>query len=344
MNSLQRVQAVITGKIPDRVPVCLHNFMMAAREARIPMERYRVDPKAIAMAHLQAWEKYGHDCLLIDTDTTLLAEAMGAEAECAPNEPGRIVHPAIQSLAEVGRLKVIDPECDGRIPALLEAVRLLAGQVGNEVAIRGNADQMAFDLACMVRGTEEFLMELASEPDNPAIRELLEICFASHLAVHRALIKAGAHLTSLGDSLAGPDVISPQMFDRFARPYEERLVKTLVAEGIFAVVHICGDTTRILPFLAQYDFCGFELDYKTEAAVAKNTVGARHVLFGNIDPSGIIARGSPHEVRAATRRLMSIWKPGGLFVLNAGCAIPPTTPPENIHALIETAYEEGIYG
>ena len=121
-------------------------------------------------------------------------------------------------------------------------------------------------------------------------------------------------------------------------------MKTLVGDGVFTVVHICGDTTKILPDLAEYEFCGFELDYKTEAAMAKRTVGAHHVLFGNIDPSGVIARGSPEEVRAATRQLMSAWNPGGLFVLNAGCAIPPTTPPENIHALIATAHEEGIYG
>jgi uroporphyrinogen decarboxylase len=343
MNSLERVRAVLTGQVPDRVPVCLHNFMLAAREAGIPMERYRVDPEAIVQAHLQAWEKYGHDCLLIDTDTTMLAEAMGAESECAPDEPGRIVRPAISSLAEVDRLKVVNPKTDGRVPATLEAVRLLARQVGNEVAIRGNADQMAFDLACMVRGTQEFLMDLASEPDNPATQQLLEVCYQSHLVVHRALGEAGAHLTSFGDSLAGPDVVSPKTFDRFARPYEERLVKQLVAEGTFTVVHICGDTTKILPLLAQYDFCGFELDYKTGAALAKSTVGARHVLFGNIDPSGVIARGSPQEVRVATRQLISTWKPGGRFVLNAGCAIPPTTPPENIRALIETAHSEGVY-
>jgi len=343
MNSLERVRAVISGQIPDRIPVCLHNFMMAAREAGIPMEKYRVDPKAIAQAHLQAWEKYGHDCFLIDTDTTMLAEAMGAESECAPDEPGRIVRPAIRSLAEVDRLRVINPETDGRIPAILEAVRLLAKQVGSDVAIRGNADQMAFDLACMVRGTEEFLMDLASEPDNPAIHQLLEVCYQSHLAVHRALAKAGAHLTSLGDSLAGPDVISPKMFNRFARPYEGRLVKELGAEGIFTVIHICGDTTKILPLLAQYDFCGFELDYKTDTRMAKSIVGVRHVLFGNIDPSGVIARGSPPEVRDVTRQLISAWKPGGHFVLNAGCAIPPTTPAENVHALVETAHTEGVY-
>ncbi len=94
MNSLERVRTVLAGGIPDRVPVCLHNFMLAAREAGVRMEDYRVNPEAIARAHLQAVEKYGHDCILVDTDTTMLAEALGARSECAPNEPGRIVEPA----------------------------------------------------------------------------------------------------------------------------------------------------------------------------------------------------------------------------------------------------------
>jgi uroporphyrinogen decarboxylase len=317
--------------------------MPAAREAGIAMEEYRVNPAAIARAHLEAVEKYGHDCILVDTDTTLLAEAMGARSECAPNEPGRIVVPAIRSLGDVDRLKVVNPETDGRIPALLEAVRLMFKQVGGEVAIRGNADQAAFDLACMVRGIEEFLMELVDQPDNPRVAQLMEVCYQSHLAVHRALVKAGAHLTSMGDSLAGPDVVSPRMFNRFARPYEERLVRDLAAGGIFVVIHICGDTSPILDSLAEYDACGFELDYKTDARKAKQTAGARHVLFGNIDPSGVLAIGSVEDVREAARQLIAVWKPQGRFVLNAGCAIPPTTPPENIRALVDAAKEFGEY-
>ena len=343
MNSLQRVQAVLAGQIPDRVPVCLHNFMMAAKEAGVPLQEYRSEPQAIARVHLDALERYGHDCFLIDTDTTMLAEALGAKSECAPDEPGRIVAPAIRSLEEVDRLKVVNPETDGRIPALLEGIRLLAKQVGNEIAIRGNADQMAFDLACMVRGIQDFLMDLAADPENPAIMRLLDVCYASHLAVHRALFKAGAHFTSLGDSLAGPDVVSPRMFNRFARPYQEKLVRQLAAEGIFTVIHICGDTTKILDTLSQYGFCGFELDYKTDARRAKSTVGARHVLFGNVDPSGVLARGTPDQVREKTRQLLSVWKPGGHFVLNAGCAIPASTPSENIRAFVQTAREEGVY-
>jgi uroporphyrinogen decarboxylase len=343
VNSLERVQTVLSGRIPDRVPVCLHNFMLATHEAGVPMEKYRSDAKAIAHAHLHALEKYGHDCILVDTDTTMLAEAMGAKSECAPNEPGRIVAPAIHRLAEVDRLQVVNPYRDARIPALLEGIRLLSEQVGNEVAIRANADQAAFDLACMVRGIENFLVELLTEPENPAMEQLFRVCYQSHLAVHRALKDAGAHFTSMGDSLAGPDVCSPKMFDRFARPYEQRLLADLAASGIFTVIHICGDTTRILDSLSQYDFCGFELDYKTDAMKAKQTAGARHVLLGNLDPSEVIAMGTVEEVREKTRQLISAWKPGGHFVLNAGCTIPPNTPPENIRAMIATAHEAGVY-
>lgn len=37
MNSLDRIQSVISGKMPDRMPVCLHNFLHACHEDRIPI-------------------------------------------------------------------------------------------------------------------------------------------------------------------------------------------------------------------------------------------------------------------------------------------------------------------
>jgi len=343
MNPLERCLTVIRGGTPDRVPVCLHNFLMAAKEAGIPLEKHLTQPEAAARAHLQAVEKYGYDCIDIDLDTTMLAEAMGATRDCTPDEPGHLAAPAIHSLDEVGKLRPADPARDGRIPVLLEAVRLIAREVGGRVAIRGNADQNAFALAALLRGMQEFLTDLATEPDNPAIFQLLEVAYQSHLATHRALKAAGAHFTSLGDSASGPDVISPAMFRRFARPYQERLVRELAADGIFVTLHICGNTTAILDQLAEYPFCGFELDYKTDARRAKLTVGQNHVLFGNVDPSGVLARGTPAHVREATRQLIAMWKPGGKFILNAGCAIPATTPPENLRAFIATAHEFGKY-
>src|SRR5271157_5461246 len=109
MNGRERVQAVLAGKVPDRVPVCLHNSHMAAAQAGICMAQYRKDPQAIAKAHLLALEMHGQDSLYLTIDTALLAEAMGAKSEHCDNEPARVVAPAIQSLDEVDRLKVADP-------------------------------------------------------------------------------------------------------------------------------------------------------------------------------------------------------------------------------------------
>lgn len=343
MNGYERTMCVLRGELPDRVPVCLHNFLPAAREAGIPLEKSLTDPEAAARVHLQAVETYGYDCILIDLDTTMLAEAMGAQRDSTPGEPGHIAGPAIRSLDEAEKLRPADPERDGRIPVLLEAVRIMARAVGGQVAIRGNADQCAFSLAGLLRGMEDYLCDLLTEPDHPGLQHLLEVCYQTHLATHRALRRAGADFTSLGDSPAGPDVVSPATFQRFARPYQERLLRDLAADGIFAVIHICGNTSAILEQLAEYPACGFELDYKTDAARAKATAGRAHVLFGNVDPSGVVARGSAADVREAARKLIETWQPGGRFVLNAGCALPTLTPPENIRALVAAAGEFGRY-
>jgi len=343
VNANQRVRAVFQGALPDRVPVCLHNFLPAAREAGIPQSVYSRDPEAIVRAHVQAYETYGHDCVLVDLDTTLLAEAMGAKAESQGDEPAHIATPAIAALEEVGSLRVADPSKDGRLPVLLEAIRGLRAALGDTVCIRGNCDQAAFSLACLLRGSGDFFMDLADDPDDPAIAQLLEVAYQSHLALHRAVAAAGADITSLGDSFSGPDVISPAMFRRFSKPYQERLVRELAEDEIDTVIHVCGNTSLILDDFAEYPSCGFELDYKTDAARAKHTAGRGHVLFGNIDPSGVAARGTPKSIREACRTLFERWKPGGGFILNAGCAIPAGTPPENIHALVAAASEFGRY-
>ena len=93
------------------------------------------------------------------------------------------------------------------------------------------------------------------------------------------------------------------MFDQFARPYEERLVKDLTADGIFVVIHICGDTSRILDSMADYDPAVLSSTTKLTRE-GQTTAGKRHVLFGNIDPSGVLANGTVEEVRSATRGLI----------------------------------------
>jgi uroporphyrinogen decarboxylase len=66
-------------------------------------------------------------------------------------------------------------------------------------------------------------------------------------------------------------------------------------------------------------------------------MAGRATFIGNLDPSGLLALGTPQEIEARTRELLDTFAESPRFVLNAGCAIPPSTPPANLRAMIRAA-------
>ncbi len=82
---------------------------------------------------------------------------------------------------------------------------------------------------------------------------------------------------------------------------------------------------------------GLEIDYKTDTRRAHDRMKDRTLFVGNIDPSSVLALGTSRVVEEKTLELLRIFADTPRFMLNAGCAIPPATPPENIRAMIRTA-------
>ena len=56
MNGKERIDAVLKGNWPDKRPVLLHNFLMAAKEIDVSMKQYRENPEIIASSHIEAIE------------------------------------------------------------------------------------------------------------------------------------------------------------------------------------------------------------------------------------------------------------------------------------------------
>ena len=136
-------------------------------------------------------------------------------------------------------------------------------------------------------------------------------------------------------------MISPDMYRRWARPYEKRLVEEAHQTGCTYVLHIGGNTGKILGDMVATGADGIELGHQTDVAAAREALGDRTTFLGNLDPSCVLARGTVADVRAATRALLEAFADTPRFILNAGCAIPPDTPAENLHAMIAAAREFG---
>lgn len=337
MNGHQRIRAALAGESPDRVPVMLHNFLLAAREAGHSQRRYRESPAAIAGSFIRAVETYGYDGILVDVDTVTVAEALGVRVDHPEDQPARWAGPRITSLAQVRDLPPPEIEKHPRIRIWLEAVRRLKDYFGDEVYLRGNCDQAGFSLASMMRGPAEWMMDLVDEANREDARALLAYCTEAALAFLRLMAWTGADMVSNGDSPAGPDLVSPSMYAEFAQPYEKRLADEAHAHGRPYVLHICGNTTRILEAMLATGADALELDYKTDVRAARDVLRGRAVFIGNIDPSGVLALGTPALVEARTRELLEVFAGVPGFILNAGCAIPAETPPENLKAMLAAA-------
>lgn len=311
----------------------LHNFMMAAREAGMTMRQFRENPRVMARCFGEAAERYGLDGIMVDVDTVTLAGAVGVPIDFPEDNPARSHGVSLSSLEAVRELEPVDISRDERIHIWTEAVALLVRDYGQELFIRGNCDQSPFSLAGEMRGLDQWLMDVAAGQDEELVHRLLDYCTGITCQFLKLMAGTGAHMLSNGDSPAGPDMLSPRLFGTYALPYEQRVAACSHELGLPYLLHICGKTDRILIQMVEIGADAIEIDFKTDLRQAHDAFKDRVTFVGNLDPSAVLARGTPELVRQKTEELLRVFSDSPRFVLNSGCALPADTPQENIRAM-----------
>ena len=66
------------------------------------------------------------------------------------------------------------------------------------------------------------------------------------------------------------------------------------------------------------------------------------VFWGNV-PAGLMVVGTPEQVRDDVKELIDIFGDNGGLIIDVSTGIPDEAKPENVAAMVETAFEYGIY-
>jgi MtaA/CmuA family methyltransferase len=324
--------------------VGLLNFMPAAAEAGMSLREYCTDGRAMAEAHIAAWERYRHDMVDLENGVAALASAVGCEVGFESDmSPPWVRRPALERLEDVDLLRPIDPTSDGLLPEMLLATRIISERLGDRVFLLAEADQGPFSLASQIVGPEAWFMALMDPERESLVRRVLEYATEQVITYGRALVAAGAHMTGIGDSIAGPDVCAPATYRRFAWPAEREVVARLAAAGAMVGLHICGDATAIIDDMVATGSQLLAVDFKADQAVVKAAAQGRTALIGTVDPSGVLALGTREDVEKAATADLEVLAPGGGFILAPGCALPFGTPSANIETLVACARADGRY-
>jgi uroporphyrinogen decarboxylase len=337
----ERVLRTLERLPTDRVPVGPMMLDLGATAIGVPVGRFCTDADAMARGQIALHEQLGQDIVFVGCDNYYIAEGFGCVSELPDDETPHLLRPPLERIGDVYDLEVPDPAVDGRMPVVTEATRLVREAVGDEAAIR-TPGTGPFALASYFVGTQEFLIEIGmakagmAGSDAEAIHYALDLAADALIAFGKACVDAGSDLLHCGDSLASCDVISPADYEEWAFPYERKVIQAWKEYGAKTLLHICGDSSRVLDLYAETGADIIEVDHKVDLAVARGIVGDRACLIGNVDPVTVLLQGTPGQVRAASDACLEACRGGG-YVLGSGCVVPRITPLENVRAMVDAA-------
>lgn len=346
LSSRQRVLNAIQRQPTDAVAAMPYIYDMAAAVSGVSLLDFYTKPEAMVKAQLTLHEQVGHDVIAIGSDNYYIAEGFGCQTTRSNDEMPSIVNPPLTDINDIFDMKVPDPATDGRMPVMIEALKLARKAVGDQIALRSPGTG-PFALASYFIGSQNWLLEIAmieaglEEAKEAAVLHALELTTEALIRFGKACHDAGADILHCGDSLASCNVISPRTYDRFSFPYSKRVFDAWHAHGAKAcLLHICGNSTPVLTRYADTGADLVEIDNAVSMATAKERIGKRTAIVGNVNTVTELLQGTPESVAASAQRCIDQAGAGGGFLLGSGCIVPRYTPVENLRAMVETAHSQ----
>ncbi len=334
MSSLERVATAIQLKEPDRVPVIPVLMIRALREVGLKADQTTLhDGDLMAQAKLAAQREIGGDALVAGTGLNVEAEAMGCRMEYLEEEVPVVAWRPLEEDRDLERLGPVAPG-RGRVDAVARELEILHREYGDR-AVVGACCSGPFSTAMELRGLAGGVRDMEESPAY--LTRLLELVTERIMAYLDLLIGHGALAINMLDPLCSCDVISAAAYRRWALPYHQRIMAHIASRQRVGIVHICTETGPIWPDIAATGAAAFHGDIRPGIGQAKQKIGGRLCLIGNLDPVELLLYGSPEEVAQAAEDCIRQAGPGGGFVLAAGCDTGYAVPGENLKALVEAA-------
>ncbi len=291
-------------------------------------------PELCAEVTLQPVRRHGVDAAVMFADIMTPVLEMGLHVDLVEGV-GPVVERPVRTLADVEALRLPDP--DEAFAPLLEAIRLVRGELGEEQAVVGFCGGPFTVAGYLVEGrpSREFARVKALMYTEPAVwqalMEKLAECFASYLA---AQVRAGADVVQLFDSWVG--ALSPADYEEFVAPWSARI---LAAAGA-PTIHFGTGASTLLPALARTGGDVIGLDWRIGLDDGWAIVGPGHGVQGNLDPAVLL--GPWERVEAATRDVLARagGRPGHIF--NLGHGVLPGTDPDALSRLVALVQESTV--
>jgi len=286
-------------------------------------------PEVLARAHARWYRRFPFDFLKVTPAAGSLAQPWGLTVD--PGEVNELGvyqrrHPAVHEASAWRGLDSPDPTA-GFLGDQLQVLRLLRQDLGPGVPLVATLFS-PLSAAAALSGNAVY-RHLVEDPGS--VHRGLEAITETLAAYARAVFDAGADAVFFSTLSATSRLISRSDFLAFGRPYD---LKVLEAAGQGPLIlHIHGEDCY-LDDLLDYPVDAFNWhDRRVGPSLTEMRLRTDRVLVGGINDHGVIATGTPDDVRAEVEDALR-QVPDGRLIVAPGCVIPVDSPDANLDAAL----------
>ncbi|MEN3052954.1 MAG: methylcobamide:CoM methyltransferase MtaA [Candidatus Methanosuratincola petrocarbonis] len=325
MTPRDKVLDALKGERKDLVPVSAVTqvgTVEAMEKAGAHWPAAHSDPEQMVELGTSLYKLAGLETARIPFCLTVQAEALGCKINMGTmDRQPSVEEPPATTPEELPS----DFLSKGRIPAVIKATELMKQHpdLPKIVGMEG-----PYTLAGHVVGIENLMRMMIRKRDF--VVKIVDLCTKANIEYAKALLDAGAEVVVPCDPSASPELLSPKDFASIVKPKLKELAGAITKRGGIGVLHICGGVQKIIKDMAETGFDALSIEEKVDIASAKELVGSRPVLVGNISAAKVLLTGTPEQVKQECIKAIN----SGIDVLAPGCGIAPRTKLENIRALV----------
>lgn len=312
----------------------------ATREQAGSFVKLMKNPELACEVTMQPLRRYPIDAAILFSDILTIPDAMGLGLHFVTGEGPKFEY-VIASKADVDKLPVPDPEAE--MPYVMDAVRTIRKALNGDVPLIGFSGSPWTLATYMVEGgsSKDFAKIKAMAYGDPqAAHALLDKLAQSVTSYLNAQIAAGAQAVQIFDTWGG--ALSGPMYKEFSLRYMQQIVEGLNRQSEGRQVPVILFTKgggQWLEAMANTGADALGLDWTTDIAQARQRVGDKVALQGNMDPSILYA--PIDTIRSEVKKVLDGFGEGTGHVFNLGHGITPGVNPEHAGAMFAAVREFG---
>lgn len=282
------------------------------------------NPKLAAEVTLQPVDIVGVDAAILFSDILVVPNEMGMKLDFLTGE-GPVFEKPIKNQADLDAL-LGGEEAASKLTYVYDTIKLIKEQLADDKALIGFTGAPWTLATYMIEGegTKTYNICKKMMYSNPELlhRILAKVTEVVKIYMEKQ-IEAGIDVVQIFDSWAA--AIEPAKYDEFSWKYMVEIADYLKAK--YPHIPIIMFPKGIPAFLDKVygNFDVFGVDWSTPMGYAKEKLGERYVLQGNMEPCRLYSKESTTECVEALQKIMG----GKRHIFNLGHGILPDVPVEN---------------